>query len=167
MDALAATILTRLFQQAFGKRPFLIWERPFHLGLSQVMQFSLWADTSGQTFNPAKTLKRHPLQRNLTGLEAWVDEHVPVRTAVPDLARRIWKFIFLSTIKVREIGLLSWLYFLVGSLWEGKRPFSLPLPPLTKIGRYCLDMSRSGHYPICKMGRQLRNRFVSYLSKGG
>lgn len=56
--------------------------RPFHPGLSQVMQFSLWADTSDQTFDPAETLKQYPLQKNLTGLEAWVEEHVPVRTAV-------------------------------------------------------------------------------------
>ncbi len=44
--------------------------RPFHPGLSQVMQFSLWADTTDQTFDPSETLKEFPMK--LTRLEDWV-----------------------------------------------------------------------------------------------
>ncbi len=46
--------------------------RPFHPGLSQVMKFSLWADTSDQTFDPGETLKQYPME--LTRLEDWARE---------------------------------------------------------------------------------------------
>lgn len=49
--------------------------RPFHPGLSQVMQFSYWADTTDQTFDPGETLKQYPME--LTRLEDWVQAYAP------------------------------------------------------------------------------------------
>jgi uncharacterized protein YbjT (DUF2867 family) len=48
--------------------------RPFHPGLSQVMQFSLWTDTTDPTFDASETLKAYPVQ--LTNLEDWVRQQV-------------------------------------------------------------------------------------------
>ena len=48
--------------------------RPFHPGLSQVMQFSLWKDTTDQTFDRSETLKQYPVQ--LTRLEDWVQQQI-------------------------------------------------------------------------------------------
>ncbi|KAA3660112.1 MAG: SDR family NAD(P)-dependent oxidoreductase [Chloroflexi bacterium] len=50
--------------------------RPFHPGLSQVMQFSLWTDTTNPTFDASETLKEYPVQ--LTNLEDWVRQQVQV-----------------------------------------------------------------------------------------
>lgn len=55
--------------------------RPFHPGLSQVMQFSLWADTTDQTFDPSETLKKYPVQ--LTRLEDWVQQRVQDSAPTP------------------------------------------------------------------------------------
>lgn len=46
--------------------------RPFHPGLSQIMQFSLWVDTTDQTFDPSATVKQFPVE--LTRLEDWARE---------------------------------------------------------------------------------------------
>ncbi len=56
--------------------------RPFHPGLSQVMQFSLWADTTDQTFDASETLKRYPTASSLTGLEEWMQARVAGKAAV-------------------------------------------------------------------------------------
>ena len=48
--------------------------RPFHPGLSQVMQFSLWANTTDQTFDISETLQQFPM--TLTKLEDWIRDRV-------------------------------------------------------------------------------------------
>lgn len=49
--------------------------RPFHPGLSQVMQSSILFDTTDQTFDMRETLQTYPM--TLTKLEDWVREQVP------------------------------------------------------------------------------------------
>ena len=52
--------------------------RPFHPGLSQVMQSSILLDTTDQTFDMSKILQTYPM--TLTKLEDWVREQVPSET---------------------------------------------------------------------------------------
>ena len=56
--------------------------RPFHPGLSQVMQCSVWFESTDQTFDAWQTLQKYPLP--LTTLEEWVQAragHPAVRHA--------------------------------------------------------------------------------------
>lgn len=45
----------------------------FNAGLSQVMQISIWQDTTDQTFDPSTLLQRYPM--TLTRLEDWVQTY--------------------------------------------------------------------------------------------
>jgi uncharacterized protein YbjT (DUF2867 family) len=48
--------------------------KPFHAGLSQVFDFSVWNETADFTFDPRETLKQYPME--LTRLEDYVQERV-------------------------------------------------------------------------------------------
>lgn len=48
---------------------------PFNPGLSQVIQTSIWHDTTDQTFDPSALLERYPM--TLTRLEDWARIHIP------------------------------------------------------------------------------------------
>jgi uncharacterized protein YbjT (DUF2867 family) len=59
--------------------------RPFHPGLSQIMQFSIYADTTDATFDPAQMLVAYPVK--LTRLADWAMERLEQGTAVPNMAQ--------------------------------------------------------------------------------
>ncbi|MBK8931313.1 MAG: hypothetical protein IPM76_03165 [Chloroflexi bacterium] len=47
---------------------------PFNSGLSQIIQTSIWQDTTDQTFDPSALLRRYPV--TLTRLEDWARSHI-------------------------------------------------------------------------------------------
>lgn len=49
--------------------------RPFHPGLSQVMQTSIWHDITDQSCDMRHTLSKYPIE--MTWLEDWVQDHLP------------------------------------------------------------------------------------------
>jgi uncharacterized protein YbjT (DUF2867 family) len=59
--------------------------RPFHPGLSQIMQFSIYTDTTDATFDPAQMLAAYPVKP--TRLADWAAERLEQGTAVPNLAQ--------------------------------------------------------------------------------
>jgi len=59
--------------------------RPLHPGLSQIMQFSIYADTRNAGFDPAAMLAAYPVK--LTRLEDWVARRVEGGVAAPSLAQ--------------------------------------------------------------------------------
>ncbi len=59
--------------------------RPFHPGLSQIMQFSIYADTVNSSFNPEPMLASYPVQ--LTRLANWTAQRAEQETAVSSLAQ--------------------------------------------------------------------------------
>lgn len=61
--------------------------RPFHPGLSQIMEFSIYADTLDCTFDPAPLLARYPLK--LTRLEDWAASRVQDGQLAPSLAQTV------------------------------------------------------------------------------
>ena len=59
--------------------------RPLHPGLSQIMQFSIYADTYDSSFDPAPMLAAYPV--TLTRLEEWVAQRVKQGAPMPSLAQ--------------------------------------------------------------------------------
>lgn len=78
--------VVRLFEEIAGKKasvshvPLAMLRvmapvaSPFNSGLSQIIQTSIWQDTTDQTFDPSALLRRYPV--TLTRLEDWARSHI-------------------------------------------------------------------------------------------